>query len=123
MAQLSTHVEIPPGNSHPQMMSLLPRVFVYIASFPSANEHPLAPHGCVVPTSFWGPIMPEPHRPHVHMHCAATSFLFGISHKQHHSLSSPKDIQPYHASINQPQPKDASDSPRQTPRFHRIQLE
>ena len=45
-----------PEEFPPQMMSFQPHGFVYIASFQSANERPLTPHGHVFLTSFGGPI-------------------------------------------------------------------
>ena len=48
-----------PEEFPPQMMSFQPHGFVYIASFQSANEHPLIPRGHVFHTSFRGPISSE----------------------------------------------------------------
>ena len=100
MAYLSTQAGIPLGIPIPRWhycyhMSLF--TWPHFHQSMSILQYHMA---MLFPPHAGGPIMLEPHPLNVCVHCAATSFPFGISHRQHHSLSSPKDIQPYHASIN-----------------------
>ena len=85
------------------MMSRLPHVRVYVASFWSANECLLTPHGCVFHALLWGPIRAEASpiaRQITAAHLAPLLHSIPGFHTDNMTINLPQDIQPYHVSVN-----------------------
>ena len=105
------------------MMSFQPHGFVYVASFGSANEHPLTPHGHVFLTLFRSPISLEALRL---MHPITIAWLTQLLHSSTglhidniiiHIIG---DVQPNHALTNQFSTTSSKCIRLDSPNFHQV---